>query len=415
MNQTNTRRNKFIVFLVIFVGIALVQFTELRYIWGIKDISMFYNICFILILSLYIVFNICVQRFSNNVWVYYILPGLLVFIGYFANITINVLRDQSLAIYFGSLIPWLTYLSVPFLLKDNIINTKNLLRYYYYLTLLITTFGIFEYFLYFNGFINLQVLNHPNGVFLSGWFSILHMLENGVGHYRFYASIGEAGNLAMILIPSLIYSIVYKRYLGGSILSLGIYLTDSLGALISITIGVFLLLILLYRKYKYSIFTLILSIVLILSVIVINLGNIYYMYEHKYDSRKVREAQIVNTISNLPSMLVNNPLGFDFSTNYSENTNKHYYGANFMPLNSFYGGGLSALIGYLIIITVFFFTSLSCFYRKKISREDIIFSVSIIVLLPFIVQRSAILETSMLILVLSPFVIKSLGIYSKNI
>ena len=50
MNQTNTRRNKFIVFLVIFVGIALVQFTELRYIWGIKDISMFYNICFILIL-----------------------------------------------------------------------------------------------------------------------------------------------------------------------------------------------------------------------------------------------------------------------------------------------------------------------------------------------------------------------------
>jgi len=247
-------RNKFIAFLVIFVGMVLFQLTELRYIWGVLDISRFYNIIFLLSLGVYVMLNIGVRRLSNNVWIYYMLPGLLVFIGYFVNITINTFRDQSLAIHYGGLIPWVVYLAVPFLLKDNIINTKNLLRYYYFSTLLITTLGLFDYFLYFNGLINLQVLTHSNGMFLSGWFSILHLLDDGVGHYRFYASIGEPGSLGMILIPSLIYSVIYKRYLGASVLTLGIYLTNSLGAFISGGLVIFLWLILLYRKNKFSIF-----------------------------------------------------------------------------------------------------------------------------------------------------------------
>ena len=255
MKQTITnRRNKFIAFLVIFAGIALFQFTELRYIFGIPNIGKFYNIFFLLILSIYIFLNIYVKKLSKNIWIYYMMPGLLVFMGYFINITINTLRDQSLFVNYGALFPWLIYLAVPFVLKDNIINTKSLLRYYYYLTLLIIILGLFDYFMYFNGFSNLQVLNHPNGVFLSGWFSILHQLEDGSAHYRFYASMGEPGSLAMILIPSLIYSALYKRYLGMSILTLGIYLTDSLGAFISIGVVIFLLLILLYRKNKFSIF-----------------------------------------------------------------------------------------------------------------------------------------------------------------
>ena len=247
-------RNKFIAFLVIFVGMVLFQLTELRYIWGVLDISRFYNIIFLLSLGIYMMLSIGARRLNNNVWIYYMFPGLLVFIGYFVNITINTFRDQSLAIHYGSLIPWVVYLSVPFLLKDNIINTKSLLRYYYFSTLLITTLGLFDYFLYFNGLINLQVLTHSNGMFLSGWFSILHLLDDGAGHYRFYASMGEAGNLGMILIPSLIYSVIYKRYLGASVLTLGIYLTNSLGAFISGGLVIFLWLILLYRKNKFSIF-----------------------------------------------------------------------------------------------------------------------------------------------------------------
>ena len=282
MNHIITnRRNKFRAFLVIFVGIVLFQFTELRYIWEITSISRFYNIVYILTLGAYIAFNIYVRKFNNKVWLYYILPGLLVFIGYFVNITINVLRDQSLAIHYGSLIPWLTYLAVPFLLKDNIINTKSLLRYYYFSTLFITILGLIDYFLYFNGLINLQVLNHPNGVFLSGWFSILHMLNDGVGHYRFNASMAEAGNLAMILIPSVIYSILYKRYLGASVLILGIYLTDSLGGFISIVIVMLLLSVLLYRKNKFSIFIPLFSSFLILSTVAINWDEIYNSYEKK--------------------------------------------------------------------------------------------------------------------------------------
>ena len=415
MNHIITnRRNKFRAFLVIFVGIVLFQFTELRYIWEITSISRFYNIVYILTLGAYIAFNIYVRKFNNKVWLYYILPGLLVFIGYFVNITINVLRDQSLAIHYGSLIPWLTYLAVPFLLKDNIINTKSLLRYYYFSTLFITILGLIDYFLYFNGLINLQVLNHPNGVFLSGWFSILHMLNDGVGHYRFNASMAEAGNLAMILIPSVIYSILYKRYLGASVLILGIYLTDSLGGFISIVIVMLLLSVLLYRKNKFSIFIPLFSSFLILSTVAINWDEIYNSYEKKGNSRIIREENVVNAISNLPSILVNNPLGINFSVDYSKNTDKDYYGSNFMFLNAIYRGGFSAGIGYVIIMITFFLISLSIFYRKNISQEDIVYSLSIMALVPFSVQRTSLLETSMLILVIAPFIIKYLGSYNKK-
>ena len=407
-------RNKFIAFLVIFVGMVLFQLTELRYIWGVLDISRFYNIIFLLSLGVYVMRNIGVRRLSNNVWIYYMLPGLLVYIGYFVNITINTFRDQSLAIHYGSLIPWVVYLSVPFLLKDNIINTKNLLRYYYFATLLITTLGLFDYFLYFNGLINLQVLTHSNGMFLSGWFSILHLLDDGVGHYRFYASIGEPGSLAMILIPSLIYSVIYKRYLGASVLTLGIYLTNSLGAFISGGLVIFLWLILLYRKNKFSIFIPLFSSVLIISTVAINWDEIYNSYETKGNARIVREENVVNAISELPSILVSNPLGLNFSINYSENTDKNYYGSNFMFLNAIYNGGLVAGIGYMIIMITFFLISLSTFFRKYISSEDIIYTLSILSLIPFSVQRTSLLETSMLMLVIAPFIIKYLGSYNKK-
>lgn len=407
-------RKKFIIFLVIFVGIVLFQLTELRYIWGVTGIGRLYNVFFLLILSTYIVLNISTKKLSNNVWIYYILPGLLVFIGYFVNITNNTLREPFLATNYGSLIPWAVYLSTPFLLKDNIINTKNLLRYYYFSTLLIVTLGLADYLLYFSGFVNLQVLNHPNGVFLSGWFSILHMLEDGSGHFRFYASIGEPGNLAMILIPSVIYSILYKRYLGMFVLTLGIYLTDSLGGFISVGLVAFLLPILLYRKYKLSIFVPILSSVLILSTVVINLNKMYDLYESKGESKNVRIDNVVKATENLLSIIVNNPTGVEFSINFSENTGENYYGSNFMPLLALYKGGLLAGIGYMIVIIVFFLTSVSYFYRKNISREDIICSLSIIALLSFIVQRSALLETSLLVLIFTPFVISNFSFYNKK-
>jgi hypothetical protein len=415
MSQTIANsRNKFIAFLVIFVGMVLFQLTELRYIWGITDISRFYNVFFLLILSIYIALNIYTKKLSKNIWFYYILPGLLVFIGYFVNITINMIRDQSLSIHYGSLIPWIVYLAVPFLLKDNILNAKSLLRYYYFSTLLITTLGLFDYFLYFNGFINLQVLNHPNGIFLSGWFSILHMLEDGSGNFRFYASMGEPGNLGMILIPSIIYSILYKRYIGAPTLILGLYLTNSLGAFIGVGIVITLLPILLYRKYKYSIFIPMFSSILILSTVAINWDKIYGSYEEKENSRIVREENIVSSIKNFKSIIVNHPLGINYSTNYSENTDENYYGSNFMILNAFYKGGVLALIAYITIISVFFLTAMGYFFRKKISREDIVYSLSIIAIIPFIFQRMALLETSILVLVITPFVIKSLSFYSKK-
>jgi len=415
MRQVITNsRNKSIAFLVIFIGMVLFQLTEFRYIWEIESVSRFYNVVFLLAFGAYITIKISVVRLSAGVWVYYLIPGLLVFTGFFVNITINTFRDLSLAINYGSLIPWVVYLAIPFLLKDNIIGKNKILQYYYISTLLIAIFGLLDYFLYFNNIINLRVLNHPNGIFLSGWFSILHMLEDGYGHYRFYASIGEAGNLAMILIPSLIYSVLYKKYLGIIVFIVSIYLTDSLGAFISIGIILLLLSILLYRRYKFSIFAPILSTIIIVVVVAINWGDIYKAYIDKGDARVIREENVRNSINNIPPIIINNPIGINFTKDYSKNTSKEFYGTNFTILNAIYKGGVVSGIGYISILIVFFLISASCFYRKNIRREDIFYSLSIIAILPFIVQRDNLLETPMLILIIAPYVVSRLGIVTKK-
>jgi hypothetical protein len=68
----------------------------------------------------------------------------------------------------------------------------------------------------------------------------------------------------------------------------------------------------------------------------------------------------------------------------------------------------------MIIMITFFLISLSTFFRKNISSEDIVYTLSILSLIPFSVQRSSLLETSMLILVIAPFIIKYFGPYNKK-
>jgi len=406
-------RKKFVVFLVIFLGLSLFQLTELRYIWGGVIVAKIYNVTFLVCLSIYIAFSILSRELTIKVWVLYMLPGVLVFIGYFVNTTINTLRDPSLIVHYGGLFSWVVYLAVPFLLKDGVINLKKILQYYYYLTLLITIFGLFDYFLYFNNFVDFQVLNHPNGQFLSGWFSILHLLEDGSGHHRFYASMGEPGNLAMILVPSAVYSIVYKKYLGFAVFAVGIYLTDSLGVFIAIGVVIFFSIILLLRSRKHPALLLILSFALFLSA-VLGFEKVYNLYLEKGESRITRVENIENSVTNLSSIVINYPFGIKFSNKYSENTDKYYYGSNFMPINALYKGGLVAVIGYIIAIMVFLMVSLSYFFRGNISRENVVASLSIISILPFIFQRTALLETSMLVLVFAPYIVSRLGVAQQE-
>ena len=85
-----------------------------------------------------------------------------------------------------------------------------------------------------------------------------------------------------------------------------------------------------------------------------------------------------------------------------------------MILNSIYKGGIVAGVGYIVILALFFLVSLSVFFRKNRTREDIILSLSILSVLPFIFQRTALLETSMLVLIFSPYIIKVLNGSKKN-
>ena len=131
-------------------------------------------------------------------------------------------------------------------------------------------------------------------------------------------------------------------------------------------------------------------------------------------SFSVRVDNVKNSIENISSILVNNPAGINFTTIYSENTDEDYFGSNFMILNSIYKGGIVAGVGYIVILALFFLVSLSVFFRKNRTREDIILSLSILSVLPFIFQRTALLETSMLVLIFSPYIIKVLNGSKKN-
>lgn len=409
-NASETNKNNRFV-LALFIITILFQDTGLKFIWSLESISRIVNILVLVLLLVYAIKVISTYNYPKKIWYYYLFPGILIFAGMFLNISLNVLSTLKLVSFFGLTIPWLTYLIVPVLIKKDVINTSTLWRYFYYFLLWANLLGILDYVLMSYGLSNLRILETPYGVFLGGNFSLLHMIEDGTPHYRYYSCFTEPGSLAMMLLPAITYAFFNKKYVGLIIFLTAFFLTDSLGGIIGlIMLAAIISLVLFNRRKKYLLYT-ILAFFTTLLLLWINLGDsIIKQYEEKGNSATIREENFTKTITNLPVLIIDHPLGLklETETGYFEK-NKIYVGSNFSPGTFMQYGGILALIGYLACLLVSLIISLTSIARNNLSMEGKVVFSSIIVLFPFIFQRTTIWESSLFALLFAPSILRVLG------
>lgn len=413
-NRVNYKNSFLVLFL--FVTTLMFQVTGLKFIWSLENTARIINLLVLFLLIAYSVYSIGKRVYPKNVWTFYLLPGLLIFFGIFLNVTINVFSNFKLISYYGQTLPWLVYLIIPSLLRKRKLNTKILWRYYYYFLLIINILGILEYELVSKGVFNLHLLKTPYGTYLAGYFSMLHMLNNGIAYFRYYSCFIEPGTLAMFLLPAISYAFFYKKYFGLLIFLLAFYLTFSLGGIISLLILIAIISFLLLNGKKNNLLYTLFGVFIVATILVFNFsGSITKQYKEKNLSAKVREENISNTFTNLPLILMTNPMGLTLATNTeSFEENPLYVGSNFSPITYLEYGGISAFLGYLLCLTVSFIIALKSIKRNDLLVEEKVVFSSILVLLPFIVQRTTIWESALFGLLFAPSILRAIEKIENN-
>ena len=257
------------------------------------------------------------------------------------------------------------------------------------------------------GFQTYVILITPYNTYLAGHFSFLHMLENGAPHYRYYSGFFEPGSLALLLVPSIIYAFLYKNIFGLLIFLIAMYLTDSLGGFIAIAMILMLLPVIFKTnkgKWVYGV-----SIIIVILIMVSFSSSFLNAYESKGNSASVRKDDLYKAIVNLPTVLLEAPLGIKLEISTEDyKKNKNYAGSNFTPGIYLWSGGILALSGYIVILLVSIFLSHYLFFKNNLNVEQRLVLSSILIIFPFIFQRTTIFESSLFALLFSPTLIRLL-------
>lgn len=405
--------------LFFFISIILFSLTMYRFIWSIETYSRLINIFLLVFGVLYFTIDLFKNKYPIKVMFYIILPSIMIFIGMSLNIIISAFSDTTVLSSFGEVLPWVVLLMTPVLYRKKKINVIKLWKYSYYFMLVSLILGLFDYVIIYILGGSSTIVKTSYGTFLSGNFSILHMLSDGTAHLRFYSCFAEPGSLAMLLLPFIAYAIYKKRYIGLIILLIGFILTNSLGGYISALMMLFFMIYLKVKKNKF-----ILILFLILSPIFIyNTTNNFFTksYEAKNQSSNssagTRVLNFTNGILKAPSLILYNPLGIKLSSNTSENMkNEDYIGSNFLPIYYLQTGGVLAFIGYLMILYISIKTSIKILRKyNEINIEHKVAAISLIIFIPFLVQRTTIWETAWFGLLYAPIIIKGLNISPKKL
>lgn len=408
-----TKKNSGFVLLLFWTAIIF-RDTTLKFIWSLEGISRIVNVSVLALLIGYAVIVIANSGYySRKMWRYYFLPGVLISGGMFINVSLNSLSNFKLISFFGLTIPWLTYLIIPSLIKKKALDTKALWRYYYYFMLGANILGILEYFLVFYGAQELRTINTPNGVFLAGYFSLFWGLADGAVHYRYYSCFGEPGSLAMLLLPAIAYAFFNRRYLGLPVFLIAFYLTNSLGGIVSLLMLIAVISFVLFNRNKKYLFLTLLLFFAVTTLLWASFGStLTQQFEEKGDSRLARTESLTKTWANLPALVMGAPFGivlFEDSESFIVE-NEKYTGTNFIPGVYLQYGGIISFLGYLVCLFVSVLTSLRSIKKDDLSVEGKVVFTSILVLLPFIFQRTTIWESSLFAFLFAPSVLKEIEV-----
>lgn len=409
--------------LFFFIITILFSLTMYRFIWSIEIYSRLFNIFLVVFGVLYFTIDLFKNKYPIKVMYYIILPSILIFIGMSLNIIISAFSDTTVLSNFGGVLPWIILLMIPALYRKKKIDVIKLWKYSYYFMLVSLSLGLFDYVIIYIYGGSSTVMQTSYGTFLAGNFSILHMLSDGTAHLRFYSCFAEPGSLAMLLLPFIAYAIYKKRYIGLIILLIGFVLTNSLGGYIS---ALMMLFIMTYFRAKKNKFILI-SFLILSPIFIYNTTNDFFTKSYELRSQSstssensstgTRILNFTNGILKFPSLTFNNPFGIKLASNTSENMkNEDYIGFNFLPINYLQTGGLLAFIGYLMILYISIKTSVEILMRyNQINVEYKVAAISLIIFIPFLVQRTTIWETAWFGFLYAPIIINSLKISSKKL
>lgn len=399
---------------IIFGIIVVFQLTTLKITFDLNLISRVVNIIFTLFLFIFQFYAISQTKLSKNLFYFYLLPGVLIVFGYLISIIKSSFTSLDAINYISQIMPWMTFLIIPYFFQKNIFKVIDYWEIFSKFIFYTTIFSLIEYFLTINNYITLKSVETPFGIFLIGKITIFHQLSDGEPHYRFYSCFIEPGSYAMYLLPLICHAFFNKKYLRLLVFLTALYFTFSLGGIISLVI----LAILILFKYKGIKKYIIVFAVLLSSIFYFSLffNNFNDSYEQKGKSASVREDNFINTVNNFSKILFNYPFGIPLKIDTAENQkNEFYIGANFTPAIYLQFGGILAFFGYTFFLV--FSTILSLFiylFKNKMSIEDLIITISLISLFPFIFQRLTMMESSIFAILFSPYIINYLYNNDKN-
>lgn len=397
------------VVLMFFMVVLLFQLSMIKYVFGLTGIASMVNALMLLGLSILGIKNVVSGAFSMDVWKGYLLPGALVFGGFFLNISLNLISNVGVAGYLGLMIPWAAYLSVPFFIRT-VADTEMIWRFFYRFMLIVSAIGLMEYVLIFNNILPLRVIETPFGSFLTGGVSIFLMPEYGIPHPRMHDVFPEPGTYAMYLLLVIMYALVNKKYFGLAIFAVAFVLSDSLGGYISL---ILLLLLYAFVRVRRTRFSIGVSMIPLLFMAVGLIGFVApYLsetYSTKGESADVREKNFSDAIEELPSLLVNQPLGMTLAADTMSNTSDEMYlGSNFAPGTAYTIGGDLAFLGYSLVVMCSLFVALTSFKKGGVSFDQQVVFPTLIAVMPFVFQRATVMDSAAFAFLFAPSIIRYL-------
>lgn len=409
-NLMHSSNNKYCLLVNgIFWITLLFSSTALKHIWGLETLASICNFLLLLSLAGFSIFYLFEQKIQLRYFIFFVMPSVLIIAGILLNIVYFLILYGIYSLSITIAIPFMAVIFAVYLERSNVISSLNLWRKYYIFMLIISILGILEYAAIFNGFYPTKIIDTPYGEFATGYFSLFYPVGNGDIHYRYYGCFVEPGTQAMYLIPAILYSIIYKKYIGAALFIVAIFLSDSLGAYISLAL-IFVMLPFFYYKTINNKFLIALCSISVSLIIFSNFGSyIQDMYNERSGSREERENNIETTLNTLPRFIVENPLGlppFDSTSEAMKNSN--YLGFTFTPAIYFQVGGFLSGVGYIYFLLVSFGLSIAVFTRRNIQIQDKLVLTTIIVTFPYIFQRNTIFESTIFALLFIPSLIRTI-------
>lgn len=389
--------------------ILLFQLSMIKYVFGISILSTAVNLLMLILFSALAAISVGRRVFPMSVWGGYIIPGLLVYLGFLLNITLNLISDFGVVGYFGLLLPWAAYLSIPFLIRDAG-DSQNIWRFFYRFMYVFSVIGVFEYFLVFGNILSPRTFDTPMGQFSTVGLSVLYTPLGGIPNYRMHGIFPEPGTLAMYLLPAFMYALAYKKYIALMVFSVSILLTNSLGGYISLAMLVMIYVFVKARNARFSFGITMIPVVILGAALAIYVVPIFSdIYASKGESAEVRESNFENVVGKIPLLIVNYPLGMKLAgQSMSDISGDEYYGSNFAPGVAHVIGGDLALLGYCMLLISCLIIPITSLRKRVISFDQLVVFPTLLALLPFVFQRATIMDSAAFAFMFSPSLIRHL-------